>query len=101
LEETVKERSGFTMNIQPLGNRIIIKEIRKEEKTKSGIVLTDSVQEGPNIGLVLAIGTGSKEFELQVEDVILFHEHSGTKVNLNNEEYLIIDEVDILAITKI
>jgi chaperonin GroES len=89
------------MNIQPLGKRVVISEIRSEEKTKSGIVLPESVQqEGSNMAQVLAVGSGI-ESELQVDDIIIFNRQTGAKLTLNNENYLIIDEKNILAISKI
>ncbi len=88
------------MKIQPLGKRILVKEISRKEQTKSGIFLPDSYQEGPCMGRILAMGTGSEEPELQVEDIILFERQLSMDVIINNEEYLVIQEKDILAINK-
>ncbi|WP_017727835.1 co-chaperone GroES [Halalkalibacterium ligniniphilum] len=88
------------MEIQPLGKRILVKEIGHEEQTKSGIVLPDSYKEGPDMGQVLAIGTGSEEPDLQVKDVILFDRQLSTKITIDHTDYLIIQENDILAINK-
>jgi len=96
------------MNIKPLGDRILIKQLEAEEKTKGGIVIPDTVKEKPQEGKVIAVGPG-KVLEsgkvqtpgVKVGDRILYGKYSGTEVSIKGgEEYLIIKEEDILAIIK-
>jgi chaperonin GroES len=96
------------MNIKPLGDRVLIKQLEAEEKTKGGIVLPDTAKEKPQEGKVVAIGPG-KVLEsgkiqapgVKVGDRILYGKYSGTEVTTKEgEEYLIIKEEDILAIIK-
>lgn len=93
------------MNIKPLGERIVIKVLESEEKTKSGIVLPDTAKEKPQMGEVLAIGSGKLldngtkvPMEVKVGDRVLFAKYAGTEVKLDGEEYMVLKESDILAI---
>ena len=93
------------MNIQPLADRIIVKPLEAEEKTKGGIVLPDTAKEKPQEGEVVAVGSGKKTddgkvqaLELKVGDRILYGKYSGTEVTIAGEEYLIMRESDIFAI---
>lgn len=96
------------MNIKPLGDRILIKQLEAEEKTKGGIVLPDTAKEKPQEGKVVAVGAGKvlesgkvQPPEVKVGDRILYGKYSGTEVTTKDgEEYLIIKEEDILAIIK-
>lgn len=95
------------MNLKPLGDRIIVKVLEAEEKTKGGIVLPDTAKEKPQQGKVVAVGTGrvldnGKTVPLQVKegDKILFGKYSGDEVKVEIEDYLIMRESDILAIIK-
>lgn len=93
------------MNIRPLGERIIVKVLESEEKTKSGIVLPDSAKEKPQMGKILAVGSGKVldngqklPLEVKVGDKVLFAKYAGTEVKLDGEEYMVLKENDILAI---
>lgn len=93
------------MNIKPLGERIVIKVMESEEKTKSGIVLPDSAKEKPQIGEVLAVGTGKLldngqrvALDVKVGDKVLYAKYAGTEVKLDGEEYMVLKESDVLAI---
>ena len=90
--------------IKPLGNRVLIKMKEGEETTKSGIILTGTAQEKPQIAEVIEVGPG-KEVDGKIEkisvkkgDNIIISEYAGTKVKYEGEEYIIIKEDDILAI---
>ncbi|MBI3008419.1 MAG: co-chaperone GroES [Candidatus Omnitrophica bacterium] len=95
------------MAIQPIGDRVLIKAMEAEEKTKGGIVLPDTAKEKPQEGKVIAVGKGKlmedgsiKPLEVKVGDKILYGKFSGTEVAYKDEEYLIVREDDILAIIK-
>jgi len=94
------------MKLQPLGDRIIIKPLEAEEKTKGGIILPDTAKEKPQEGKVVAVGKGKvldsgevRKPEVKVGDVVLYGKYSGTEVSTKDgEELLIVREEDILAI---
>ncbi len=96
------------MDIKPLADRIIVKQLEAEEKTKGGIVLPDTAKEKPQEGKVVAIGKGKvlesgqvQPIEVKVGDRILYAKYSGTEITAKNgEEYLIIKEDDVLAVVK-
>lgn len=95
------------MAIQPLGDRILVKALEAEEKTKSGIVLPDTAKEKPQTGKVIAVGKGRlledgtvKPLEVKVDDTVLYGKYSGTEINHNGEDFLILKEDDILAIVR-
>jgi len=93
------------MNLRPLGDRVVVKPIEKEEMTKSGIVIPDTVKEKPQEGIVEAVGTGRildngtrVPMELEVGDKVLYARYSGSEFKVDEIEYLIIPERDMLAI---
>lgn len=96
------------MSIQPLGDRVLVKPLEAEEKTKGGIVLPDTAKEKPQEGEVIAVGSGkllddgsTKALEVKVGDRVLYGKYSGTEVTTKEgEELLIMREEDILAIIK-
>ena len=94
------------MNIKPLGDRIVIKVLEKEEKTKGGIVLPDTAKEKPQKAEVLAVGSGEiidgkkVPLEVKVGDRVIFSKYAGTEVKLDDEEYLILRQSDVLAILE-
>ncbi len=95
------------MAIQPLGDRIVVKLLEQEEKTKGGIILPDVAKEKPQEGKIVAVGKGrlleggsTKPLEVRVGDRILFARYSGSEVTHGNDEFLIVKEDDILAIVK-
>lgn len=95
------------MNMKPLGERVIIKVLESEEKTKSGIVLPDTAKEKPQMGKVLAVGNGKLldngqrvAMDVKEGDKVLFAKYAGTEVKLDGEEYMVLKETDILAIVQ-
>ncbi len=93
------------MNVKPLGDRILVKPMQAEEKTKGGILLPDTAKEKPQQGEVVAVGQGKtletgevKALEVKAKDKVLYGKYSGTEVTVEGEEYLIIREDDVLAI---
>ncbi len=92
------------MNVKPLGDRVVVKVLKAEEKTKSGLVLPDTAKEKPQEGEVMAVGTGrlldngqKVPMEVKVGDRIIFSKYAGTEIKIDGEEYLIFSERDILA----
>ena len=94
------------MNIKPLADRVVIKNLEAEEKTKSGIILTASAQEKPEIYAVVAVGPGGvvdgKEVVMTVKvgDKVLIAKYAGTEVKVDGEECVILRQSDILAIVE-
>ncbi|MGI6777977.1 MAG: co-chaperone GroES [Acetivibrionales bacterium] len=94
------------MTIKPLGERVVIKMLETEETTKSGIVLPGSAKEKPQVAEIIAVGPGGivdgKEVKMEVKvgDKVLISKYSGTEVKLDNEEYTILKQSDILAIVE-
>jgi len=91
--------------IKPLADRVVVKAIVQEEKTKGGIVLPDTAKDKPQEGEVIAVGPGKVldngkklEPEVKVGDRIIFSKYSGTEIKIDGEEYLILRESDILAV---
>jgi chaperonin GroES len=92
------------MDLQPLGDRLIVEALEEEETTTSGIVLPDTAKEKPQRGRVLAVGPGSRDedgnfiaMEVAEGDEIIYSKYGGTDIKLGTEEYLILRESDILA----
>lgn len=92
------------MNLEPLGDRIVVKPIAKEEVTKGGIVLPDTAKEKPQEGEVIAVGPGrmteeGKRIALDVNkgDTVIYPKYSGTELKIEGEEYLIMRESEVLA----
>ena len=94
------------MRLVPLGDRVVLKELKAEETTKSGIVLPGKAQEKPQQAEVVAVGPGTVEdgkevkMEVSVGDQVIYSKYSGTDVKLDDEEYIIVKQSDILAIVK-
>ncbi len=96
-----------SLNLRPLGDRVVVKPLEREEVTKSGIVLPDTAKEKPQQGEVLAVGSGRvlDTGERVIPDVkqgekVLFAKYSGTEFKLDQDELLILREADILAIVE-
>jgi len=89
-----------TVNVKPLGDRVLVEPQEAEVKTASGIIIPDSAQEKPQKGKVLAVGKGTKdvEMELKTGDVVLYGKYSGTEIKVDDKTYLIMRQSDILAI---
>ncbi|MDD6346222.1 MAG: co-chaperone GroES [Oscillospiraceae bacterium] len=90
------------MTIKPLQDRVVVKMTEAEETTQSGIILTGSAKEKPEVAEVLEVGEGKKDVEMNVKkgDKVLISKYSGTNVKLNGEEYIIVKMEDILAVVE-
>ena len=95
------------MSIRPLQDRILIKRVREEEKTKGGIIIPDTAKEKPIEGKVIAVGKGAiqkdgsvRKLEVKVGDTVLFAKYSGSDVKIEGEDHLIIREEDVLAVIE-
>ena len=94
------------MKLEPLGDRVVLKQLEAEETTKSGIVLPGQAQEKPQQAEVIAVGPGGvidgKEVTMSVSvgDQVIYSKYAGTEVELDKEEYIIVKQSDILAIIK-
>jgi chaperonin GroES len=93
--------------IKPLGDRVVIKALEKEEKTVSGIVLPDTAKEKPQKGTIIAVGTGKVldngtrvALEVKEGQEVIFSKYAGTEIKIDNQDYLILSERDILAIVE-
>ena len=97
---------GNKMKLVPLADRVVLKQSTPEEKTKSGIILTSQTQENPQQAEVVAVGPGGlvdgKEVTMHVKvgDVVIFSKYAGNEVKLDDEEYIIVKQSDILAIVE-
>ncbi len=94
------------MKIRPLQDRVLVKRVAEEEKTKGGIIIPDSAKEKPVEGKVVAVGPGKvvdgslRELDVKKNDVVLFGKYAGTEVKLDGEEHLILREDDILGVIE-
>ncbi|WXA84489.1 co-chaperone GroES [Pendulispora rubella] len=94
-------------NIRPLQDRILIKRVKEEEKTKGGIIIPDTAKEKPIEGEVVAVGNGKRlddgklqPLDVKVGDRVLFGKYSGTEVKIDGEDRLIIREDDVLGVIE-
>jgi len=96
------------MKLKPLGNRVILEPVSKEEKTKSGIIIPETVdKEKPEQGKVLAVGPGKMSedgkripMDIKAGDKVLFSKYSPTEVKIESKEYLVVSDDDILAVIE-
>ncbi|GAB5603883.1 MULTISPECIES: co-chaperone GroES [Thermus] len=93
--------------IKPLGDRVVVKRIEEEPKTKGGIVLPDTAKEKPQKGKVIAVGSGrilenGQKVPLEVKegDIVVFAKYGGTEIEIDGEEYVILSERDLLAVLQ-
>lgn len=93
------------MNIQPLGDRVLVEPLKEEETTKGGIIIPDTAKEKPQQGKVIAVGTGKLDdsgnkiaFNVKKGDLVLMPKYGGTEVKIDGKEYQILREEDILGI---
>jgi len=91
--------------IRPLNDKVLIKRLEAEEKTKGGIVLPDSAKEKPQKGTILAMGEGKllkdgtrAKFQVAKGDKVLFASYAGTEIKVEGQEYMLMDETEVLAI---
>ena len=90
------------MKLVPLGDRVVLKQMEAEEKTKSGIILTSAAQEKPQEAEVIAVGPGTEEVKMEVNagDKVIYSKYAGTEVKVDGEELIIVRQSDILAIVE-
>jgi chaperonin GroES len=94
----------MAVKLQPLADRLVVKPIEAEEKTKAGIYLPDTAKEKPQEGEVVAVGPGRLSddgkriaMDIKVGDIVIYAKYGGTEIKLDDEEYMILRESDILA----
>ncbi len=96
----------MAIKVRPLHDRVIVKRIEEEDKTKGGIIIPDTAKEKPQESRVIAVGSGRPEdgkvlpLDVKAGDKILFGKYAGTEIKLNGEEHLILREDDILGIIE-
>ena len=95
------------LNLKPLGDRLVVEPVEKEERTASGIILPETAKEKPQEGTVLAAGPGRTDddgkripMDVKVGDVVLYAKYAGTEVKIDDRKLLILKESDILAIVE-
>jgi chaperonin GroES len=95
----------MSLNLKPLGDRLVVEPLEQEERTASGIVLPETAKEKPQKGTVLAVGPGARDdkgqritLDAQVGDTVLFAKYGGTEIKVDGKKLLILKENDILAI---
>lgn len=96
-----------TLNLKPLGDRVIVQPFPEEEVTRGGVIIPDTAKEKPMQGKVMAVGSGRRldngqivPLEIKEGDTVLYGKYSGTEVKVEGEKYLIVKESEILAIVK-
>lgn len=97
----------MSLNLTPLGDRVIVEPLESEEVTPGGIVLPETAKERPQKGKVLAVGPGARDdqgkripIDVKVGDVVLYGRYSGTEVKIKDKKYLILRENDVLAVLE-
>ncbi|MCA9719932.1 MAG: co-chaperone GroES [Myxococcales bacterium] len=95
------------MKIRPLNDRVLVKRVAEEEKTKGGLFIPDSAKEKPARGIVIAVGNGKLDdsgkrhpVAVKVDDEVLFGKYSGTEIKLDGEDHMILSENDILGVVE-
>jgi chaperonin GroES len=101
------ENKAAEKNLRPLGDRVVIKPIAREDMTKSGIVLPDTAKEKPQEGIILAAGPGKiddngkrEPMDVKVGDKVLYAKYAGTEFKIEGDDLLIVSQKDILAIVE-
>jgi chaperonin GroES len=104
---TVRQRQVTARHLRPLGDRVVIKPTPREEMTKSGIVIPDTVKEKPQEGSILAVGPGRilddgkrEQIDVKKGNKVLYAKYAGTEFKVDEEELLIVSQKDILAIVE-
>lgn len=96
----------MAQRVKPLHDRIIVKRLEEEEKSKGGIIIPDTAKEKPVQGKVVAVGAGKREdgkvlpLDVKAGDTVLFAKYAGTEIKLDGEEHLILREEDVLGIVE-
>ncbi len=90
----------MALNIKPLSNRVLVEPVAAETQTASGIFIPDTAKEKPQKGVVVAVGNGSKDYDMtvQVGDTVLYGKYAGTELKFEGKDYLIMKEDEIFAI---
>jgi len=101
------ERSKGKMKIRPLADKVLVQRLEAENRTAGGIVLPDSAKEKPQRGKIVSVGEGKllddgtrKKMQIKKGDTVLFTSYAGTEVKIDDKEYLIMDESDIMAVIE-
>jgi len=97
----------MSVNLKPLGDRVLVEPVEEKEVKKGGIIIPDTAKEKPTEGLIMALGTGKTDdngkkvpFEVKKGDRVLISKYGGTEVKLNGKEYKILNSDDILAVVE-
>jgi chaperonin GroES len=97
----------MTLNLKPLGNRLVVEPLEQEDMTPGGIILPETAKEKPQKGTVLSVGPGDRDDEgkripmdVKVKDTVLYAKYSGTEIKVDGKKLLILRESDILAIVE-
>jgi len=97
--------SKLKMNLKPLGDRVVVEPLEKEERTASGIILPETAKEKPQEGTIIAVGPGRRDddgkivpMDVKLGDSVLYAKYAGTEIKLDDKKVLILKESDILAI---
>ena len=90
------------MRLVPLGDRIVLKQVEAETKSKGGSILTTSAQEKPSEAEVVAVGPGTEDVKMEVKpgDKVIYSKYAGTNVKFGTEEYIVVKQNDVLAIVE-
>lgn len=95
------------MNLKPLGDRVIVTPIEQDDQTASGLFLPETAKEKPQQGKVVAAGPGRRQengdrvpLDVKLDDIVLFAKYAGATIKLDGQEYLILKEIDVLAIVE-
>lgn len=107
MSKTKKVNSVKRINIQPLFDNVLIKPLEAEEKTASGILLPDTVKEKPQTGIIMEVGPGAKNEDgknipmvVKVGQKVMYKKWGGNEIKVNNEEWMLVEQKDILAIVE-
>ena len=97
----------MTMNVKPLGDRVLVEPAEEKETKKGGIIIPDSAKEKPTEGIIVSVGTGKTDdngkkipFQVKKGDRVLVSKYGGTEIKLNGKEYKILNSDDILAVIE-
>ena len=92
----------MSFGIKPLGDKVVIKREEAEEKTASGLIIASQAKEQPQVAEVMAVGPGTDEckMEVKVGDQVIYSKYAGTDVKIDDEEYIIVKQSDILAVIQ-
>ncbi len=102
IDGILKFKEDISMKLVPLGDRVVLKPLAAEETTKSGIILPGQNKEKPQQAEVVAVGPGTEEVKMEVKkgDQVIYSKYSGNEVKIDDQDYIIVKQNDILAIIK-